>query len=178
MGLFDKNKKKSEAVTAAPASTFATRMTEKKANASAGDWAKTSSALLSEIERNDGTWQSADAYHDLNTRLNTLLASAGKWRAAYASDQKATAQINDVVSALTRAQEYENEQRKYWSQWDSAEAYDGYLKAQEAEAARWRELSGNYDAVRDAQTAQEGLTAFDTVLRERAAAEQAKEEKP
>ena len=178
MGLFDKNKKKSEAVTAAPASTFATRMTEKKANASAGDWAKSSSALLSEIERNDGTWQSADAYHDLNTRLNTLLASAGKWRSAYASDQKATAQINDVVSALTRAQEYENEQRKYWSQWDSAEAYDGYLKAQEAEAARWRELSGNYDAVRDAQTAQEGLTAFDTVLRERAAAEQAKEEKP
>lgn len=178
MGLFDKNKKKSEAVTAAPASTFATRMTEKKANASAGDWAKTSSALLSEIERNDGTWQSADAYHDLNTRLNTLLASAGKWRSAYASDQKATAQINDVVSALTRAQEYENEQRKYWSQWDSAEAYDGYLKAQEAEAARWRELSGNYDAARDAQTAQEGLTAFDTVLRERAAAEQAKEEKP
>ena len=183
MELFDKNKQKTtETVSTAPTSTFASRMTEKKAKASVEDWAKASQNLLTEIEGTYNSWQGGSqgetTYNDVQSRLNTLLASAGGWRTKYASDSRMVSGINDIVTALSRAKEYADGQRKYWSQWESAEAYDGYVKQQEADAAKWKELSGGYVSQRDAQAAKNGLAAFDSLLQEREKTKKANEEKP
>ena len=73
--------------------------------AGAQEWEEKSRTILSEIDDYYSSWRSdsKEKYTSYNDEIETLLASAHKWRSAYAGNDEAVKAINEISNALSKA---------------------------------------------------------------------------
>ena len=96
-------------------------------------WVERSNTLLSDLDDYYSTWRSdsKEKYDSYNDEINTLLASAGQWRSAYADDEEALETINAVAKSLSKAKDAVYTSNKHYSQWSTEEAYNRSNAAQD-----------------------------------------------
>ena len=103
---------------------------KKKASTSAEYWAKYSTSLLNEMQKKSQNWSYKDAHSAYSSEVSNLLSKADGWRKQYAGDDDAVSYINSVVDALSNAKKQSLNAYKYYSQWETQEAYDQAVEQQ------------------------------------------------
>ncbi len=93
-------------------------------------WAESSANLINDVRLNSGSWYDNNEYQSRYDRFTSLLGQADSWRKKYAGNKEAVSYIDSVVSALSDAQTYSFNHRKYYSQWNTADDYKKYQKEQ------------------------------------------------
>lgn len=86
-------------------------------------WAESSVNLIDDVRNNSDRWYDDNEYQSRSNRFTSLLGNADKWRKQYAGNSEAISYIDSVVSALSEAKSYTYSYRKYYSQWDTEDAY-------------------------------------------------------
>jgi hypothetical protein len=105
---------------------------QERAKKSPQGWADAANALLKDTQSYFGSWHSKDdeGYNSIKERSNALLAQADSWRKQYAGNDEVISYIDEVVSALSKARQSSKEYFDFYGQWDSEDAYKGYLTQQ------------------------------------------------
>lgn len=108
-------------------------------------WGERSSSLLDKVDDFYSTeWRKADEATSFQSSIQEevydLLSSAAKYRKQYGNDAQMTSYIDEVVNALAQTGVTANKMSKYWSNWDSQEAYDSY-KYQSGMLSKYGDLS-------------------------------------
>ena len=101
----------------------------------AQEWEEKSRTILSEIDDYYSSWRSdsKEKYTSYNDEIETLLASANKWRNAYAGNDEAVKAINEISNALSKAKGNVYSSNKHYAQWGSEEEYNAYNAAMDLE---------------------------------------------
>ena len=103
---------------------------EHQATVSIQGWTEGSINLINDIRNYSDNWYDNNEHQYRQERFTTLLSQADKWRKQYGGDKEAISHIDTVVAALSEAQNFSNNSRKYYSQWETAEDYGKYKKEQ------------------------------------------------
>ena len=104
-----------------------------KTSTSAQEWADSAYALLEEVQQYYSGWKTDEnQYNSFQDRASSLLSSADGWRKQYSGNNEAIALVNSYVDALSGIKKYAYNYQKYYSQWDSEDAYRSYLDQQKA----------------------------------------------
>lgn len=103
-------------------------------------WATSSIDLIEDTHYRSRDWFDDNEYKSRSNRIDSLISQAGNWRNQYKSNSDAVAYIDAVVDALSEAKTNAGSAREYYSQWQTADDYNGYL-------VRQKEYEGkkNYD---------------------------------
>ena len=144
-----------------------------RSTSSAQGWAESATSLLKEVQqyytdyRNDET-----KYNSYQDRVSELLSAADGWRKQYTGNDEALAGIDSYVDALSSLKKYMYESQNFYSQWNSAEAYDFAVKQADMDAAKWSELTGGYDPAKNQAEGKAGWDDY-TATQERYAQQNA-----
>ena len=91
----------------------------------AKEWSDAGNSLLSEIQESFSKWRKTndDEQNRLQAKINSYISQAERWRSHYADDDEVVSYIDSMVSALSKASSYASQNHKYYSQWDTEDAY-------------------------------------------------------
>ena len=91
----------------------------------AKEWSDAGTSLLSEIQQSFSKWRKSndDEQNKLQAKINSYISQAERWRSLYSDDDEVVSYIDSVVSALSKASSYASQNHKYYSQWDTEDAY-------------------------------------------------------
>lgn len=93
-------------------------------------WATSSIDLIEDTHYRSRDWFDDNEYKSRSDRIDSLISQAGNWRNQYKSNSDAVAYIDAVVDALSEAKTNAGSAREYYSQWQTADDYNGYLVRQ------------------------------------------------
>ena len=143
---------------------------EQQATISLDGWVNSSIALINEVQNSSGNWYDDNEYQSRYDRFTSLLSQADSWRKQYGGNADAASYIDSVVAALTEAKNYSHNYRQYYSQWETADAYnkwmqystpEGRQEQYEKNQARLKELKGQRDVVyRNSARYQPGMNPY------------------
>ena len=91
----------------------------------AKEWSDAGTSLLSEVQESFSKWRKTndDEQNKLQAKINSYISQAERWRSHYADDDEVVSYIDSMVSALSKASSYASQNHKYYSQWDTEDAY-------------------------------------------------------
>ena len=106
-------------------SSFSDWSNNKKASKSAQDWVQSANDFISEVQQFYSNWNNdQEQYSRFQDRASNLLALADGWRKQYTGNNEAISNIDSVVSAITDIKNNVTDYNKFYSQFESEDAYN------------------------------------------------------
>lgn len=143
----------------------------KRAERSMDSWLRNEQAsfgdgMIEEVDNHYSTYQSADDewYDSFKKRTSNLQSIANSYRSKYANDKEALAKLDALSGTLGNLRNYAKNRKDYYAQFGSKYEYDQALKKAEEDAARWKELTGGYDASKHQQEGRAGWEKYQVDL--------------
>ena len=100
----------------------------KQANVSLQGWADSGINLIKDLQNNSSNWYDDNQYKSWEENFTRLLGQADSWRKQYAGNREAVSYIDSLVEELVKAKSYSFNTRQYYSQWDTADAYNSWYQ--------------------------------------------------
>ena len=98
---------------------------KKKREGTVQGWLSSATSLLKDTNQYHSSWHSKDdeGYTSLYNKTSDILAQADYWRKQYAGNDAAIKTIDSVVKAISDSRKTSGQAHRFYSQWDTEDAY-------------------------------------------------------